>query len=229
MYLLLQLKLFSLLFVIILCDKMHYECEKIDQKDSLQYSWSMVVSIRYDCHCKDDLTTHCCSGIIVSESYILTTADCIDNFRNDITIAAGIYNRTESEQIIRKVDQIIIHPNWTNDRDTIKYNIALLHLSNPLDFTVNKHITRACSLTYLNLSEDVLKYLSDNSRLWVLEWNSTGKNVDDITSANLQQTELSLVSHNDPICNGLIYDAEQQFCARFYRTNKSSFEKKIYQ
>lgn len=218
-----QLKLFLLLSVTILCDTIYYECDEIDEKDSIQYSWSMIVSLRYDCQHKGDSITHCCSGTILTESYILTAADCVDSLSSDITIVAGIDNRSESEQIIRKVDQIIIHPKWTNERHSLKYNIALLHLLNPFDFTLDKHITRTCSPTRLNLPEDVVKYSSNSTRLVVIEWNSIKQNVDAMTSVNLQQTEMTLVDNNDRICNELIYNVEQQFCTRFYRDSKSLF------
>jgi len=223
MYLLPQLKLFLLLFAIILCDTTYSECDKIDEKDSIQYNWSMIVSLRFDCQHKGDSITHCCSGTILTESYILTAADCVDSLFNDITIAAGIHNRSESGQIIRKVDQIIIHPNWTNDRKGFKHNIALLHLSNPLDFTVDKYITQICSLSRSNLLEDILKYPSNSTRLLVIEWNSSQKYDDAMTSVDLQQIEMSSVDNNDPICNRLVYDVEQQFCARFYHASESLF------
>jgi secreted trypsin-like serine protease len=223
MHLLSSLKLFLFLFATILCNTAYYECDKIDEKDSMQYIWSMIVSLRYDCQHKDDPITHCCSGTILTESYILTAADCVDSFPRDVTIAADIHNRSVSEQIIRKVDRIMIHPNWTNDHDGLKHNIALLHLSNPLDFTVHKYITRACDPTRLNLPEDVFKYPSNSTRLLVIQWNFTKKDVNPTTSINLQQTELSLVDKNDPICNELVYDVEQQFCARFMHDSKSLF------
>jgi secreted trypsin-like serine protease len=223
MHLLSQSKLFLFLFASILYNTTYYECDKIDEKDSMQYIWTMIVSLRYDCQHKDDPFTHCCSGTILTESYILTAADCVDSLPRDVTIAAGIHNRSVSEQIIREVDQIIIHPNWTNDRNSVKHNIALLHLSNPINFTMDKYTTQICDPVRLNLPEDVLKYPSNSTQLLVMQWNSTKKDVDLITSVNLQETELSLVDNNDPICNGLIYDAKQQFCARFYDDSKSLF------
>ncbi|CAF5092637.1 unnamed protein product, partial [Rotaria sp. Silwood1] len=186
-----------------------------------------MVSIRYDCQHKNDSMTDCCRGTILTESYILTTADCIDSLPSDIslvdvTIVAGIHHRFKSDQIIRQVDRIIIHPNWKNDRNSQKHNIALLHLSTSLDFTIDKYITRICRSKGFSLLKDVLQYPSNSTRLLVMEWDRTKERPDTIAFMSLQQYEVSLVDNNDPICQGLVYHVEQQFCTRFYHNTKES-------
>ena len=176
---------------------------------------SIMVSVRYDCQQKGDSSTHCCSGIILTESYVLTAAECVDHSTDDITVVAGFHNRSRSDQIIRKIDQITIHPQWTIDRVSFKYNIALLHLSNPFNFTIDRHITRACGAVNLK---------SPNStRLVVIQWNSIQQNFDATTYVNLQQNEMILAEKNDPICHRLIDDVEQQFCIRFNRPSNDFF------
>lgn len=214
-----QLSLLLLFFITTLCDATYYECDQINEGDPMSYSWSMIVSLRYDCQQKGDPTTHCCSGTILTQSYILTAADCVDSLPNDITIVAGIYNRSKSEQRIRQIDQIIIHPKWINDRAGLKHNIALLHLANPLDFNVDRHITRTCSPTRVNLPGDVSKYPLNNTQLLAIESNSINKDFDAETPDNI----LSFVDNNDPKCKELIHDIEQQFCVRFYQDSKSLF------
>ncbi|CAF0749395.1 unnamed protein product [Rotaria sp. Silwood1] len=187
-----------------------------------------MVSIRYDCQHKNDSMTDCCRGTILTESYILTTADCIDSLPSDIslvdvTIVAGIHHRFKSDQIIRQVDRIIIHPNWKNDRNSQKHNIALLHLSTSLDFTIDKYITRICRSKGFSLLKDVLQYPSNSTRLLVMEWDRTKERPDTIAFMSLQQYEVSLVDNNDPICQGLVYHVEQQFCTRFYHNTKGLF------
>ena len=80
----------------------------------------MIVSIRYNLFRDGYFLRHACGGTILSESYILTAASCFDGvvgsdieFEN-VTIAAGIHRRSQPIQIIRKVDKITAHPNWTS-------------------------------------------------------------------------------------------------------------------
>jgi hypothetical protein len=79
----------------------------VRSENALPYSWSMIFSIRIG-------SRHVRSGTILEDSYILTAAHCLTNrVPQDITIEAGMHYRTESGTIIRQVDRIYIHPNYT--------------------------------------------------------------------------------------------------------------------
>ncbi len=218
MHLLSQVNRLFLLLLLgtILCHAKYFEYNQINEEDSMQSSRSRMVSLRYDCQDKNDPTTHCCSGIIHSKSYILTAADCVDSFPSDITIVVGIHNRSGLDQTSGKVDQIMIHPNWKKNHDDFKYNIALVHVSNSLDFRVNKHITRTFSPIDLN-------YPSNSTRLLVIQWNSVKQNFEVV---NLQQNEMSVVDDRDQLCKGSTHDIQQQFCVRFYHASKSLLRKR---
>ena len=214
MYLLLQLKLLLLLFHTISCDATTNECDKVNDEDSMPYNWSTIVSIRYDCQNKTAPITHCCSGTILTESYILTAANCVDTLPRDVssadvTIVAGIHRASESEKIIRKVDQIIIHPQWTNER---RHDIALLHLSSTLDFMMYKYITRICRPTRFNSLISALPYPLSNTQLLTIEWHHVKRHFNASQSVPLRQIGMSVV---DSTCHEAIYDVEHQFCARW--------------
>jgi hypothetical protein len=232
MYLLSKLKILLLLFIIIVCDTTYYEREKINEKDLTQYSWPLIVSIRFDCQQKGDSNIHCCSGTILTELYILTAADCVDDLSSDVsladmTIVTDMHSGSESRQIIRKIDHIIVHPNWTHDRNNLKHNIALLHLSSPLDSTVDQYITPICCSTDLNLPEDVLKYPSNNTRLFAIQWDSPKQILNTTTSVSIKQTEMFLVDNNDATCAGWLYDVKLQFCARLHHDSNGLFCKNM--
>ena len=232
MYLLSKLKILLLLFIIIMCDTTYYEHQEINEQGPTQYSWPLIVSIRFDCQEKGDSNTHCCSGTILTKLYILTTADCVDNLSSDIslvdmTIVTNKHSGSESEQIIRKIDHIIIHSNWTPDRNNLKHNIALLHLSSPLDSTLDQYITPICCSTDLNLLEDVLKYSSNNTRLFAIQWDSPEQILDTTTSANIKQTEMLLVDNNDATCTEWVYNVNLQFCARLHHDSNGLFCKNM--
>lgn len=200
----------KLTLVIVLCATKSSACDQVKKEDFLRRSQSSIVSVRYDCQDKNDLLTHCCSGIVLTESYILTTANCVDHLHNDhITIIARSGDQFLSDKTIGEVDRIIIHPNWTTKHDDAKDNIALLHVSNPIDFLIDSSITRAC----ISLSSN---HLSNSTPIVIASRDfNTRMNV------NLPPNELVRIDDHDVTCQELVDDVEEQFCVRFYRSSKS--------
>jgi len=193
----------------------------INGEEAVPYSWSMIVSLQYDLSHDGNVFQHVCGGTILTNSYILTAASCLEGIEDNIqtanvTIAAGIHRRSQPVQIIRDVDEILIHPNWTmswvND-----YDIALLHLSKPLNFRMNPHITRTCLSPQLYNSEELLQYPPVNTTLAVVGWGRTSPIGDD--SDFLRQIIVSSIDHNDTKCTDKVIDPIRQFCTGFYDTS----------
>lgn len=230
-----------LLIIISLCDTVHYICEKntvscgcgnitvetnariVNGEDVIPYSWPIMVSLRYDCGINGDPTAHCCGGTILSESYILTAAHCVDRLSSslslaNVTIAAGIHNRSQPDKIIRQVDKIIIHPLWNEFSSDFQYDIAILHLAEPLDLGTNSTITRTCRPPRSNTLEEIMQYPLNGTSLVVIGWGrlSTTGSVPDI----LQQVTLNSIHHLDKICAISIHDPSVHFCAGLYEGGK---------
>ncbi|CAF3510751.1 unnamed protein product [Rotaria socialis] len=196
-------------------------------EDAVPHSWPMIVSLRYDCLNNGNVSTHCCSGTILSDSYILTAAHCVENINESslllgkITIATGIYSRSQQCQTIRKVDQIFIHPNWTAHVNGFRNDIAILHLTESLDFSTNLLIARTCLPSQSNSTNDITKYPPSNSSLVVIGWNfrttlnSTARDI-------LQQATLISIHHNHSSCAASINHIETQFCAGRYEDCKGT-------
>ena len=219
------------LISITLCTAIRYDCDKknircgcglknveIDEEnngteEAIPYSWSMIVSIRYDCHQNGDSSTHCCSGTILSDRYILTAARCFDPSDNssslsgNITIAASIHSLSENCQTIRVVDQIFIHPNWTTF-DEPMHNLAILHLAEPLDFQTDFIIRRACFPTQIDTAVEMM----DNSTLVVVGWNVLNGS-EDGRDLLLKQLIVHPIDHNDSLCERSPDDKNFLFCA----------------
>ncbi|CAF4369257.1 unnamed protein product [Rotaria socialis] len=193
--------------------------------EAVPYSWSMIVSLRYDCLNNGNFTTHCCGGTILNSYYILTAAHCVDKINlssvlsQNITIAAGIHNLTEINQTIRRVDQIFIHPEYAGQQDLFKNDIAILHLSEPLDLDTNPFITQTCRPLRMNSSENIMAYPSNGSKLAVVGWGAANRPAN-IKPQLLQQLYIRTIHHNDSTCARSIGHVTVQFCGGVYEGGK---------
>lgn len=216
---------------ITLCMSLRYECDKEDiscgcgfknveineqnnsTEDAIPYSWSMMVSIRYDCYQNGDPFTHCCSGTILSDRYILTGAGCFNSEDNsslisgNITVAAGIHDLSQNCQTIRVVDKLFIHPNWTQS-DEAMHNIAILRLAEPIDFKSDFIARKACSTFRMNTSEEI----KDNTNLVVVGWNVLN-NLNNSLNQILQQMSVYPNDFNNSICARSADDNKIFICA----------------
>jgi secreted trypsin-like serine protease len=227
-----------LLIISISCDTSSYVCDKnsvpcgcgeinvgtnariVNGENSIPNSWSMIVSLKIG----QNSPVHTCGGTIVSESYILTAAHCvdwapIDFFLKNLTIAAGIHNLSQPDQIIRRVDKIIIHPLWAVFAHDLLYDIALIHLVEPLNLAKSSRLTRTCLPPHTNSLEETMQYPSNGTSLVVIGWGrlETAGAVPDI----LQQVTVNSIGHFDRICSNTIRDPSSQFCAGLYEGGKS--------
>lgn len=198
-------------------------------EEAIPYSWSMIISLRYDCLNNSNPTTHCCGGTILNKYYILTAAHCVDKINQssilsqNITIAAGIHNLTEEHQIIRRVDQIIIHSDYSGSTDYFKNDIAILHLSEPFDFDTNPRITRTCRSSRHNFQAGTIEYPSNGSMLVVIGWGLINRPMN-VKPQLLQQLNVYAMHHIHPPCAQNIGYVHVQFCAGVYGDNKGSHE-----
>lgn len=186
----------------------------IGGEEAIPYSWPMTVSIRYNLFHDGDFRRHACGGTILTDSYILTTASCLEEFIDDIqsanvTIAAGIHRRSQPMQVVREVDRMIVHPNWTIARSN-DYDIALLHLSQSLDIGMHSLITRTCLPPQMKqsgiLNDDSLR----NGILAVVGWGRPS--LFGYDSDALRQTIVSSIDSNSTECGNQTIDSKRQFC-----------------
>ena len=230
-------QLIILLAVTIFCGAVQYACNKtsvpcgcgqrnvginariVNGEDAVPLSWPMIVSLRDN----DEPSRHFCGGTILTESYILTAAHCVNNIltgetNENLIIVAGVFNLSQSDEITRQVDKVIVHPLWSTLREVLQYDIAILHLAQPLDVGSNSTLSRTCLPPRQNTSEEIMNYPSNGTSLVNIGWGSLEYNGD--SPDILQQVTLKSINHLDKICANTIRDPSIHFCAGLYEGGK---------
>lgn len=190
----------------------------IRSENALPYTWSMVVSIRIGSN-----NQHVCSGTILEESHILTAAHCLTNHSlHDITIEAGMYYRSENDAVIRQVDHIYIHPNYSIHSDLYINDIAILHLSQPLYIEYNKYLSRTCRPVMFNQWLNETEYPLNRTRLTIVGWDIT--NMSSFPKSMILQQAEVYVTDDDDNANCSVSDNRRsiQFCAGRYESENGN-------
>jgi secreted trypsin-like serine protease len=134
------MKLFLILLLLVFIHS--YICqEKNEARNSDDFDtpidvfpWIVSIRIRHS-----DELKHICSGVIVSDIFVLTAASCFGPFISlfsIFSIKAGvhnIYNENESTEQLRTISQIITYPN--NTAKNILNDLALVRVSQSFNIT----------------------------------------------------------------------------------------------
>jgi hypothetical protein len=136
----------------------------------------------------------------------------------NITIAAGMTSRSDLGSYRRNVDQIHIHPNYT-DWPHLLNNIALLQLDRPLYFQNNPILAKTCVHRTNSSIPAYEQHVKNGTRLAVIGWG-TMRPGSLILSEYLQQIQVYALDNQDQICKDIISDSELQFCAGLYNGGK---------
>nr|DBA17437.1 TPA: hypothetical protein GDO54_002887 [Pyxicephalus adspersus] len=150
-------------------------------EEAIPNSWPWHVSIKY-------VRKHICSGVIVSETFVLTSASCIvqtGQFRDLLLVVAGLHDLERSEDAqIGSVKEIHVHPNFV--LLTMENDIALIELKE--EFQFNDYVQPVC----FPLSDIIVE---PSSICVVSGWDLNGEGE---TSTKLQQQEVPI--ETDGVC-----------------------------
>ena len=103
-----------------------------------------------------------CGAAIISERFILTSADCVYN--DDPTFYRVSVGAHKAQGDIYMVKDVIVHPNFAKYNETYepRNDIALLLLEKPIQFTVNT--------SAINIGRD---FIGENHSVLVAGWGDT--------------------------------------------------------
>jgi len=134
------------------------------------------------------------------------------------TIAAGMTNRSDPLKIIRNVDRIHMHPNYTSMPGDFRHDIALLHVDQPFTFEFDSKVTKTC-IHRIDPPLLTNQHPKNGTRLAVIGWGTV--QFGDISLPEiLQQAEVFTIDNDEPTCVTSINDTELQFCAGLFEGGK---------
>ncbi|CAF1544331.1 unnamed protein product [Rotaria magnacalcarata] len=170
-------------------------------ENAVTNSWSWAISLRHD-------GSHFCGGSILSSSFIITAAHCIDGITNLVgysILAGSIYLNSllSASSQIRSISAIYKHPYYNDRRMT--NDVALLLLSAPLNMT-NHNLKPIC------LPSGTVAQPPDNIDMVAVGWGTTSSGSNTVSQDLLQVTLQSIPSASSS-CRPYIYDSQKQFCA----------------
>jgi secreted trypsin-like serine protease len=181
----------------------------IGSVDTGIYRWTMIVSIRLN-----NTNQHSCTGTILTDRYILTTAHCVQNQSLwKITVVSQHYRLSTEPSETYQVDRIHQHPNYRNRGNHFENDIALLHLTESIHVGFVALVTQTC-IPKVNSPIDISQYPSNRTRLAIIGWGMT-RNNESYTSDKLQQAEIFVIDNKNPTCSNSNIDPNKQFCAGF--------------
>jgi len=175
----------------------------IGGKAAIKYSWPWQVVLARGNGGSFSLT---CGATVISKSWIMSAAHC---FRNNppastYRIKAGVFEHAKNDEPgekVLEVSEYILHPKYDYGIDRGEpptYDIALLKLETPLDFT--DHISPVC----LPQEQDGLP--ADNTATFITGWGRTVNSDQAGVSPNLQQVSVPLVSKEK--CKAFLFNKD---------------------
>ncbi|OQV23546.1 Macrophage colony-stimulating factor 1 receptor 2 [Hypsibius exemplaris] len=113
-------------------------------QEAKPHSWPWHASIEQRAiHPERDQGALRCGATIIGRQTLLTTAECAlfkinseGNFSSTFVVRVGDYNRSTVGKIesVHNVSHVTVHPNYNGIMGNLDYDIAILHLQNPLEF-----------------------------------------------------------------------------------------------
>ncbi|XP_062859475.1 polyserase-2 [Trichomycterus rosablanca] len=167
--------------------------------DASPGTWPWQVSIHYE-------SQHICGGTLINREWVLSAAHCIVSTNTSewtVYLGRNGQNTTNPHEVSRSVREIIVHPFY--DNMMIDNDVALIKLSNPVDFT--NYIRPVC------LASPGSVFNTDTT-CWATGWGNVAYNDSLPPPYILQEVQVPVVGNKQCMCqyeNG--YITPQKICA----------------
>ncbi|CAF2182438.1 unnamed protein product [Rotaria magnacalcarata] len=173
-------------------------------------AWSWAVSIRIG-------TGSLCGGSIISSSWVITAAHCVEYFtESDFIVYAGSNARWSGSQN-RTVSKVIPHANF--NPSTYEYDIALLQLSSPLNMS-DPALSKICLPNVTQATLSAGEWPSSGTSVVTIGWGRLSE-IGSLPST-LQQVTLQTVSYQTSTCLPVMVNWHVQFCATVINGTKDT-------
>ncbi|XP_051987444.1 polyserase-2-like [Xyrauchen texanus] len=191
------------------CGRAPLNTRIVGGQDAPSGAWPWQVSLH-------NTNGHFCGGSLINREWILTAAHCFpgnsDPSRFTVYLGRQSQEQPNSNEVSRNISQVIPHPQY----DELSYNndMALLHLSSPVNFTA--YIKPVC------LAADG-SIFNNGSDMWVTGWGHIHSSVPLPSPQNLQEVNVPIVGNRK--CNCLYGNAkitDNMMCAGLLGGGKDS-------
>lgn len=166
-------------------------------------SWGWAVSLR------DASGSKFCGGSILSPSYILTAAHCLEDLyfsvsRYSVEVGTNLIQQNLGQVI--PFSSITMHPSYNSY--TKENDIAIIRLARPITFT-DPNVARLC-LPDVDINSQS-QYPLIGKPLVAIGWGTLSSG--GVSTYTLRQVTLYTVDSGQSKCSGSIHNSRLQFCA----------------
>uniref|UniRef100_A0A8C3AC01 Peptidase S1 domain-containing protein n=1 Tax=Cyclopterus lumpus TaxID=8103 RepID=A0A8C3AC01_CYCLU len=109
----------------------------VNGEDARPYSWPWQVSL-----IRGSTYRHTCGGTLLSPDWVMTAGHCIGSRTYRVVLGEYDLTKEESNEQIRPVEKIVVHPNWDDSCLSCGNDIAMIKLASPV--VLNDKVQPSC-------------------------------------------------------------------------------------
>ncbi|XP_073331996.1 proproteinase E-like [Pagrus major] len=100
----------------------------VNGEDARPYSWPWQISLQY---LSGSTYRHTCGGTLLAPNWVMTAGHCIGSRTYRVVLGEYDLTKDESNEQIRSVEKIVVHPKWDDHCLSCGNDIAMIKLASP--------------------------------------------------------------------------------------------------